>query len=111
QTRGAGERSKVLRDHSLCPGCVWTGGAFGESVWDSARPVTVGVDLTAHPPQGKAPLDVRLEWKIARDKADEGPLPCTIDFGDGSPKEPIADCRKTRSVRHTYPRSDARRVG
>ena len=103
QTRGAGERSKVLRDHSLCPGCVWTGGAFGESVWDSARPVTVGVDLTAHPPQGKAPLDVRLEWKIARDKADEGPLPCTIDFGDGSPKEQIADCRKTRSVRHTYP--------
>ncbi len=103
ETRGAGDRSKVLQDHSLCPGCVWTGGAFGEDVWESARPVTVGIDLQAHPPQGKAPLAANLTWKIAEDKDDSGPLACTIDFGDGSPKERIADCRKTQSVRHTYP--------
>src|SRR5690606_13293516 len=29
RTRGAGETAKLLRDHALCRGCVYTGGAFG----------------------------------------------------------------------------------
>lgn len=104
ETAAAGARSKVLLDNSLCLGCVWTGGAFGDEMRDVSWPVAVGVELTARPHQGKAPLRVDLSWKLAEPpEGDHGPVPCTIDFGDGSAPEHIADCRETTSIRHVYP--------
>jgi PKD repeat protein len=102
-TRGAGDRSKVLVDHSLCPGCVWTGGAFGHDVLESSKKIDVGVKLEPFPRHGTAPMEVELRWEIAEALEDKGPLACTVDFGDGSPVEHIADCRETSSISHEYP--------
>lgn len=100
--RGAGDRSKVLQDHSMCPGCVWSGGAFGTEMLESSERIVVGLEFDATPLRGHAPLDVRFRWKAI--PADDGqPMPCTLDFGDGSPAEHIADCLDTRSFTHTYP--------
>jgi PKD repeat protein len=102
-TRGSGDRSKVLVDHSLCPGCVWTGGAFGHDVLESSKKIDVGVKLEPFPRHGTAPMEVELRWEIAEALEDKGPLACTVDFGDGSPVEHIADCRETSSISHEYP--------
>ncbi|MGY0504994.1 hypothetical protein [Luteimonas sp. e5] len=99
--RGPGERSKVLEDHTLCWGCVWSGGAFGTEMPHSSKPVAVEIELTADPPLGKAPLDVTLSWKL-RPREDGSAVPCTLDFGDGTPARRIADCTDTTRLRHTY---------
>lgn len=99
--RGPGDRSKVLQDNTLCPGCVWSGGAFGTDMPDSSTKVAVELELEASPMHGHAPLDVRLRWKVLP-REDGAPMPCTLDFGDGTAVERIADCGKTRSFRHTY---------
>ncbi|MBT2145450.1 MULTISPECIES: PKD domain-containing protein [unclassified Rhodanobacter] len=103
ETRGAGDRSKVLVDHSMCPGCVWNGGAFGEDILVESKKIDVGVKLEPLPRHGTAPMEVELTWEIAEELEDKGPLACTVDFGDGSPVEHIGDCRKTDSVSHEYP--------
>lgn len=100
--RGAGDRSKVLADHSMCPGCVWNGGAFGHDVPHDSKKIDVGVTLEPFPRHGTASMSVDLRWKIAKEPEESGPQACTVDFGDGSPREHIADCRKTSSIRHEY---------
>lgn len=100
--RGPGRRSKVLQDHSMCPGCVWSGGAFGTDMPESSERIAVGLEFNATPRRGHAPLDVRFRWKAI--PAENGqPMPCTLDLGDGSPVERIADCSDTRSFTYTYP--------
>jgi PKD repeat protein len=102
-TREAGDRSKVLADHSLCPGCVFTGGAFGHDVLQDSKKIDVGVKLEALPRHGTAPMEVELSWELAEELEDSGPQACTVDFGDGSPVERIGDCRETNSISHEYP--------
>ncbi|MBB6065788.1 hypothetical protein HNR76_002360 [Pseudoxanthomonas broegbernensis] len=99
--RGPGERSKVLQDHTLCWGCVWSGGAFGTEMPQSSKRVAVEIEFKALPPQGKAPLDVDLAWEL-KPREDRAPVPCTVDFGDGTQARRIPDCTDTARVRHTY---------
>jgi len=100
--RTPGDRSKVLVDHTLCWGCTWRGGAFGTDMPESSKRVSVEVAFEASPPRGRAPLDVDLRWKLLP-REDGKPEACTIDFGDGTTPEHIADCSRTRSISHTYP--------
>lgn len=100
--RGPGDRSKVLQDHTLCWGCVWSGGAFGTDMPESSKRISVDIDFDASPVHGPAPLDVKLEWRLLPGE-DGKPIACTLDFGDGSDVERIADCSDTTSFRHTYP--------
>ncbi|HRN60939.1 MAG TPA: hypothetical protein PLI48_05700 [Gammaproteobacteria bacterium] len=99
--RGPGDRSKVLQDYTLCWGCVWSGGAFGTEMPESSKQVAVEIELKANPPQGKAPLDVDLSWQL-KPQRDKAPVPCTLDFGDGSQLRRIPDCTDTTRIRHTY---------
>ena len=100
--RGPGEKSKVLRDHALCLGCVYSGGAFGSEMPDSKVEVVVGeVDLTATPQQGKAPLNTTFTWTGL--KPQDEPLTCILDVGDGSTFYTIQDCAVTTSQTHSYP--------
>lgn len=99
--RGPGTRSKVLQDHSLCWGCVWSGGAFGTDMPESSKRISVDIDFDASPRHGVAPLDVELQWRLLP-REDGKPVACTLDFGDGSDVERIADCTDTTSFRHTY---------
>lgn len=99
--RTPGDRSKVLVDHSLCPLCVWQGGAFGEDQSEGSKRVAVDLELKASPQQGHPPLDVEFTWRLLPTEDGE-PIPCTLDFGDGSTPERIADCTETSSSEHTY---------
>lgn len=100
--RGPGERSKVLLDNTLCWGCAWSGGAFGTDMPQSSKQVAVELQLEAFPRHGTAPLEVDFRWDV-RLRDDGKPIPCTLDFGDGSPVERIEHCGANRSFRHTYP--------
>ncbi len=100
--RGPGPRSKVLKDHSMCPGCVWSGGAFGTDMPESSQSIAVGLKLDALPRHGRAPLRVHFRWELLP-LQDQQPVPCSLDFGDGSPVERFADCSKTRSFTYEYP--------
>jgi PKD repeat protein len=104
--RGPGERSKVLRDHALCLGCVYSGGAFGNEMPDSSVTVIVGeIQVTATPHQGVAPLQVTFSW-TGVEPQDE-PLTCILDVGDGSAFYTVHDCANTASQVHTYPHTSA----
>lgn len=100
--RGPGERSKVLEDNTLCPGCVWSGGAFGTDMPASSEQISVGLKFNAHPVHGDAPLRVRFTWDLLLPK-DAPPVACILDLGDGSPVERFANCIDTDSFTYTYP--------
>lgn len=100
--RGPGEKSKVLRDYTLCLVCVYSGGAFGSEMPDSRVEVVVGeVNLTVTPQQGKAPLMATFTW-TGLEPQDE-PLTCILDVGDGSTFYTIQDCAVMTSQQHVYP--------
>lgn len=101
RARGSGDRSKMLIDNTLCWGCAWTGGAFGEDAPESSKSIAVEIELKATPQQGHPPLDVEFTWRLLP-MEDGEPLPCTLDFGDDSPPERITDCTETNSFEHTY---------
>jgi hypothetical protein len=104
--RGPGERSKVLRDHALCLGCVYAGGAFGHEMPDSSVEVIVGeVFLTATPHRGPAPLQVTFSWSGI--EPEDEPLTCILDVGEGGTFYSIPDCANTTSHVHTYPHTSA----
>ena len=104
--RGPGERSKVLRDHVLCLGCVYVGGAFGLEMPESSVTVVVGeLRLTATPDRGKAPLTTTFSWTGLTPQ--EEPLTCILDVGDGSTFYTIQDCANTTTQTHTYPYTSA----
>ena len=99
--RGPGERSKVFRDHALCLGCVYSGGAFGNDMPESSATIVVGdVLLTATPDYGTAPLPVTFGW-TGIEPRDE-PVTCVLDVGDGTTPYIIEDCAHTTSHEHTY---------
>lgn len=96
-----GERGKVLIDNTLCWGCVWSGGAFGTEMPEASERVVVDIELKAAQPTGRAPHSTALHWDLARHE-DGTPIPCTIDFGDGSRPERIADCSETNRIEHEF---------
>ena len=101
QTRGPGEKAKLLKDNALCLGCVYYGGAFGLDSKTSEATISVGeVFLSANPPNGKAPLTTTFIWE-GLEPQDE-PLTCTLDLGDGSLPYKIEDCAVTTTQAHTY---------
>ncbi|MGY1408263.1 PKD domain-containing protein [Luteimonas sp. A611] len=99
--RGPGDRSKMLLDNTLCWGCAWSGGAFGEDMPESSKKIAVDIEFKASPRQGHPPLDVEFTWRLLA-KEDGEPIPCTLDFGDGSQPERIADCTEINTFEHTY---------
>lgn len=101
RTRGAGETAKLLRDHALCRGCVYSGGAFGlDSAAGKAELTVFELTLSATPASGYAPLTTTFDW-TGIEPRDE-PVPCTLDPGDGSGPYEIDDCLTTTSISHTY---------
>ncbi|QDW66397.1 hypothetical protein [Luteimonas granuli] len=98
--RGGG-RGKVLVDNTLCWGCVWSGGAFGTEMPEASEEVAVDIAFKALQPRGRAPHRTSLQWTLPR-REDGSPVPCTIDFGDGSQPERIPDCTDTDQVRHEF---------
>lgn len=101
RTRGAGETAKLLRDHALCRGCVYSGGAFGlDSAAGSAELTVFELTLSATPTSGRAPLTTTFNWTGIEPRGE--PVPCTLDPGDGSGAYKIDDCLTTTSMSHTY---------
>lgn len=96
-----GDRGKVLVDNTLCWGCAWHGTAFGMEVPSSTKEVSVDVGFKALKPRGRAPHTTPLRWTLKRSE-DGQPIPCTIDFGDGSRPERLPDCTAVQQVRHEF---------
>lgn len=96
-----GGRGQVLIDNTLCWGCVWSGGAFGTEMAEASQEVAVDVDFKASEPRGRAPHSTALTWQLMR-REDGAPVPCTIDFGDGSRAERIPDCSETDRIEHEF---------
>jgi PKD repeat protein len=108
--RGPGERSTVLVDGALCPGCTYHGGAFGIDMPAATERVVVGrLDLVAAPDRGVAPLVTTFSWHGLPSDHDE-PLACTLDPGDGTTPYQIDDCAGTTTQAHTYPVASAVRT-
>lgn len=101
QPRGPGTKAKLLRDHKLCLGCVYSGGAFGLDSTTSTADVVVGpVTFQATPTGGKAPFTTSFSW--GQITPSQTPVTCTLDPGDGSASYNIADCATTAGQDHTY---------
>jgi PKD repeat protein len=105
--RGPGKRSMVLSDwFCMLLGCNYHGGAFGDDMPESSVKVIVGqLELTATPHQGSAPLTTTFSWTGL--KAQEEPLTCILDVGDGSTFYTIHDCANTTTQTHSYPYASA----
>jgi PKD repeat protein len=99
--RGPGSKSKILKDHALCIGCIYYGGAFGSEMPAAQSPLTVGnFTFKAIPSDGSAPLATTFSWEGL--PTDAEPFTCVLDPGDGTAPITISDCANTTSRQHTY---------
>ena len=99
--RGPGSKSKILKDHALCIGCIYYGGAFGSEMPAAQSPLSVGnFAFKAVPSEGTAPFTTTFSWEGL--PTDAEPFTCVLDPGDGTTPITISDCANTSSHQHTY---------